>query len=218
MLVTSNQSAGDPMPLQNRVTPFGEIVAQPWRGAFMGNRGILHDADRQLGRARWRHANWVCCVTEFRGRHRDPMPPGGYTALFFWDEPSSLAAGHRPCAECRNTDWRRFREAWTAAGLPGVSAAEIDRALHRARVTRERRQVTHAAELADLPESVFVTRLEAPDEALLIWQGRLWRWSAEGYADAGPRTAGPVSMLTPMPTVAVLRAGYQPAPPAVPLG
>ena len=93
------------MPLQNRVTPFGEITAQPWRGALMGNRGILHDAQGRLGTARWRHNNWVCCVTEFRGRHRAPMPPPGsptrYTALFFRDEACALAAGHRPCAECR---------------------------------------------------------------------------------------------------------------------
>ena len=110
------------MPLQNRVTPFGEITDQPWRGGLMGNRGILHDSQNKLGAARWRHNNWVCCVTEFRGRQRAPMPAKGaptrYTALFFWDEPCALAAGHRPCAECRNADYRRFKTAWLAAGLP----------------------------------------------------------------------------------------------------
>jgi len=205
------------MSLQNRVTPFGEITAQPWRGALMGNRGILHDAQGNLGTARWRHKNWVCCVTEFRGRHRAPMPPPGsrtrYTALFFWDEVSALAAGHRPCAECRNADWRRFKAAWAAAGLPGVKAAEIDRVLHTARVTRTRQQVTHQAELTTLPDGVFLTLPGADDAPLLKWHGRLWGWSPEGYADAGAAPAGTVRVLTPAPTVAAISAGYAPNKP-----
>jgi hypothetical protein len=200
------------MPLQNRVTPCGEIVAQPWRGALMGNRGILHDAEGRLGTTRWRHNNWVCCVTQFRDRHRAPMPPGRYTALFFWDEVSALAAGHRPCGECRNADWRRFKAAWAAAGLPGWKAAEIDRVLHAARVTRTRRQVTHEAELAALPDGVFLTQ-NSEDAPLLKWRGRLWRWSPEGYADAGPSHHGKVRVLTPAPTVAAIRAGYAPDKP-----
>ncbi|MCH8166783.1 MAG: hypothetical protein IIC03_02480 [Proteobacteria bacterium] len=205
------------MPLQNRVTPTGEITAQPWRGALMGNRGILHDAGSRLGAARWRHKNWVCCVTEFRGRHRAPMPPPGsptrYTALFFWDEVSALAAGHRPCAECRNADWRRFKAAWAAAGLPGRKAHEIDRVLHPARVTRSRQQVTFDADLATLPDGVFLTRTteHAP---LLKWCGHLWRWSPEGYADAGPGHSGTVRVLTPSPTVAAIAAGYAPEHPS----
>ncbi len=201
------------MPLQNRVTPTGEITAQPWRGALMGNRGILHDAEGRLGTARWRHNNWVCCVTAFRGRHREVMPPPGsptrYTALFFWDEACALAAGHRPCAECRNADWRRFKAAWAAAGLPGGKAAEIDRVLHTARVTRARQQVTHEAGLAALPDGVFLT-LDSEDSPLLKWRGQLWRWSPEGYADAGPSHSGTVRVLTPAPTVAAISAGYAP--------
>ncbi len=198
------------MPLQNRVLPTGEIVARPWRGALMGNRGCLHDASGSLGAARWRHANWVCCVTEFRGRHRAPMPPREYTALFFWDEATSLAAGHRPCAQCRYRDWQRFRGAWVAAGLPGRMAPEIDRVLHAARVIRSRRQVTHAAELSALPDGVFLTLPQAPGAPLLKWQGRLRRWSGEGYAEAGPAGQGAVTVLTPAPTVAAIRAGYVP--------
>jgi hypothetical protein len=180
----------------------------------MGNRGILHDTHGRLGTARWRHNNWVCCVTEFRGRHRAPMPPPGsptrYTALFFWDEACALAAGHRPCGECRNADWRRFKKAWAAAGLPGEKAAEIDRVLHTARVTRTRQQVTHAADLATLPDGVFLTLPDAPDAPVLKWRGQLWRWSPEGYSDAGHSHSGTVRVLTPAPTVAAISAGYAP--------
>ncbi len=199
------------MPLPNRVTPFGEIVAEPWRGTLMGNRGILHDEARRLGRARWRHKAWIACALAFRGRKRAPMMPGRYTELFFWDEACALAAGHRPCWECRRADARRFREAWDAASLPGENAAGMDRALHAARVTRTRRQVTHEAELAALPDGTLLTKSDAPDTPLLRWRGRLWRWSGEGYADAGPTGAGTVRVLTPTPTVSVLRAGYVPA-------
>ncbi len=170
------------MPLENRVTPSGEIVAAPWRGSLMGNRGILHDGRRRLGTARWRHKAWIACVLAFRGRQRTVMAPGRYTELFFWDEAAALAAGHRPCWECRRADARRFRAAWQAAGLPGATAAEMDRLLHAARVTRNRRQVTHEAELAGLPDGVFLTRPEAPAAPLI-------KWDVLGRARATPRPA-----------------------------
>ena len=103
------------MPLQNRVSPLGEIVATAERGGLMGNRGILHDRDRRLGVSRWKHPHWVCCRLAFLGRHRPVMTPGRYTELFFLDEATALAAGHRPCAECRRADYTRFLDAWTAA-------------------------------------------------------------------------------------------------------
>ena len=93
------------MPLQNRVTPTGEIVADPGRGLLMGNRGCLHGPDRRLGVARWRSKLWICCVLDWKGVRRDPMPPGRWTALFFLDEATALAAGHRPCAYCRRADF-----------------------------------------------------------------------------------------------------------------
>lgn len=198
------------MPLRNRVTPAGEIVAEPWRGALMGNRGILHDAGRRLGRSRWRHKAWIACVLAFRGRHRAVMAPGRYTELFFWDEACALAAGHRPCWECRRADARRFRDAWEEAGLPGPGAGAMDATLHAARVTRDRRQVTHEARLAELPDGVFLTTPDASGAPLLRWQGRLWRWSGAGYADTGPAGPGTVRVLTPAPTVAAIRAGYAP--------
>jgi len=199
------------MTLQNRVTPFGEITAQPWRGALMGNRGCLHDTHGRLGVRRWRHQTWVCCLTEFRGRHRDPMPPGRYTALFFWDEAAALAAGHRPCGECRRADYAAFMAAWATAGLPGQGPREIDKHLHRARVTRRREQVRFPADPRGLPDGVFVTMEEAEHLALLIWRRRLWAWVPEdgGYADAGALPAR-VTVLTPRPVVEVLRAGYVP--------
>lgn len=200
------------MPLQNRVTPFGEIVRASWRGVFTGNRGCLHDERGQLGVRRWRHQNWVCCLTEFRGRHRDPMPPGRWTALFFWDEAAALAAGHRPCGECRNRDYKRFMAAWRAAGLPGQGPREVDRHLHRHRVTPGREQVRFRAAADELPDGTFVARGPARQDAMLIWQRSVWRLSPETgeYLPSGAPPAE-VTVLTPAPVVEVLRCGYRPA-------
>ncbi|HEX4703585.1 MAG TPA: hypothetical protein VH352_15765, partial [Pseudonocardiaceae bacterium] len=101
-----------PTPLQNRVTPTGEIVADPGRGLLMGNRGCLHGQGRRLGTSRWRSAMWICCVLNWRNVRRDVMPPGRWTALFFLDEATALAAGHRPCGYCRRADHRWFGESW----------------------------------------------------------------------------------------------------------
>lgn len=199
------------MPLQNRVTPFGEIVRAPWRGALMGNRGCLHDDHGELGVRRWRHQHWVCCVTEFRGRERDPMPPNRWTALFFWDEAVAMTAGHRPCGQCRYHDYHRFMDAWRKAGLPGVGPQKVDRHLHAGRVTRKREQVRFDAQTADLPDGVFVQIAEADHCPMLIWNRRLWHLSlSDGeYLNAGalPKTA---TVLTPRPMVEVLANGYVP--------
>lgn len=206
------------MPLQNRVNPFGEIAAEPWRGALMGNRGCLHDGAGRLGVRRWRHPHWVCCLTAFRGRERAPMPPGRWTALFFWDEAAALAAGHRPCGQCRRTDYRRFMEAWAAAGLPGGLTGGgprgVDRHLHRHRVTRRREKVTFEAPAADLPDGTFVIGPGLHRLPMLIWEGQLWHLSPGdgGYLSAGLVPDGPVTVLTPEPMVAVLRSGYAVAP------
>ena len=123
------------MPLQNRVYPTGEIVADPARGLMMGNRGCLHGQGRELGVTRWRSKLWICCVLDWKDVRRDPMPPGRWTALFFLDEATALAAGHRPCAYCRRGDYLDFAEAWQAArALPArPRAAEMDRLLHAER-------------------------------------------------------------------------------------
>src|SRR6266542_4514974 len=124
------------MPLQNRVLPTQEIVADPGRGLLMGNRGALHGPDRRLGTTRWRTNAWICCVLDWKGVRRDPMPPGRWTALFFFDEAVALAAGHRPCAYCRRRDFLLYARAWaTGRGLDErPRAPAMDAQLHLERV------------------------------------------------------------------------------------
>ena len=202
------------MPLQNRVTPFGEIVAVPDRGSLMGNRGgCLHDGARRLGRARWRSAAWIACLLDFKGRRRTPMTPGLYTELFFLDEATALAAGHRPCAECRRPAFEAFRRAWAAAsGTAPPRAPEMDRVLHAERLDGQGGKRRHEAVLEELPDGAMVERDGA---AWLVEGGRLLRWTPAGYAEAVPHAPGPALLLTPPATVAVLREGYRPLPPAL---
>ena len=195
------------MPLQNRVLPTGEIVADPARGLFMGNRGILHDATGQLGPARWRHKNWVCCLLSFKGRRRALMQPGRYTELFFLDEAVALAAGHRPCAECRRADHLRFREAWALAHGARHRVPEMDAILHKARVTRDRWQIRHKAPVEDLPDGAFVLWRDRPH---LVQGAGILPFASHGYGRALPRPKGRALVLTPRPTLAVLAAGYAP--------
>jgi hypothetical protein len=194
------------MPLQNRVQPDGEIIAHPARGRYMGNRGILHDDRQGLGRARWRHKAWVTCVLAFKGRKRPLMAPNRYTELFFHDEAVALAAGHRPCAECRRSDYTRFRE---AAGITGP-IGDFDTTLHRHRArVRPARQhrVPHAVD--DLPDGAFV--LLDTGAPALVWQDALWPFAPDGYAAPVARPRGATLMLlTPLPLVTALREGYRP--------
>jgi hypothetical protein len=199
------------VPLQNRVTPAGEIVADPARGLLMGNRGCLHRPDRTLGPARWRSKMWICRVLEWRGIRRDPMPPGRWTALFFLDEATALAAGHRPCGYCRRADYLSYAQAWRrAAGLAQrPRAGEMDDRLHAERVDRRsRRQLTRAARAGQLPDGVLVRREGAEG---LLTRGHFAPWTFTGYlAPVAVRPAEPVELLTPPATVAAIAAGYQP--------
>lgn len=199
------------MPLQNRVTPTGDIVFSSARGTLMGNRGCLHDGTRTLGRRQWTTRSWVICLISFGGRRRELMRPGYYTELFFLDEATALAAGHRPCAECRRDAYRRFASCWAAAtgeAAGPVRAANLDRALHFARVDRRRGKVTFQAPLGDLPDGVMFA---SDSVTYLKWRGQAKPWSLVGY---GPELALPldreVTVLTPRMTVDVLRAGYVP--------
>jgi hypothetical protein len=198
------------MPLQNRVTPTGEIVAHGSRGLMMGNRGCLHGQGRGLGVSRWRSKLWICCLLEFNGVQRDPMPPGRWTALFFLDEATALSAGHRPCGYCRRPDYLAFTEAWRAARrLPRRPLApEMDAVLHAERTDRSRRKLSHRADVAELPDGVMVRLGGEPG---LLVGGQVHPWSFAGYgAPAEPAPAGPVEVLTPPSIVAAITAGYPP--------
>ena len=203
------------MTLQNRVTPFGEIVADPARGTFMGNRGVLHDDRRRLGKARWKLKAWLVCRLEFRGRHRDVMAPRRYTDLFFLDEATALAAGHRPCFECRRRDFHAYLAAWAAGSgrdpaLARPPVGEIDDRLHGERVGPGiHGKRPHDLPWADLPDGAFV----AMDGAAWLVAGEtLLRWTAAGYDQPRARpAAGTARALTPPTSLAALRGGYRPA-------
>ncbi len=193
------------MPRQNRALPTQEIAALPGRGLFMGNRGILHDDSGRI-RARWRHPHWICCLTAFKGRRRPLMAPHAYTELFFLDEAVALAAGHRPCAECRRADWTAFRAAWDRANGPVAGAADLDRQLHRARLDgRMQRRWTEVA--GNLPEGTMILSSTGP---ALVAAGALRPFTMAGYGPPAAMPPGAVTVLTPAPTVAALAAGYRP--------
>jgi hypothetical protein len=199
------------MPLQNRVTPEGEIIACAARGTMFGNRGgAIHDAHRQLTSSRWRSKAWICCVLDFKGRHRIVMTPNRYTELFFLDEATALAAGHRPCFECRRHDALAFAAAWHRARRLSARprAPDMDAVLHPERVTRRGEKVTYRARLDCLPDGTFVRWADAPH---LLLSGRLRPWTSAGY-QAGRRTSRTheVEVLTPRSIVAALSAGYAP--------
>lgn len=183
------------MPLQNRVTPRGELIATTARGTYMGNRGRLHDDQRRIVRA----ANsivWIICVLDVEGRHREVMTPGRYTELFFLDEAVALAAGHRPCAECRRPAYRSFLQAVQIAGAP-----ELNRRLRASRTANR-----GTADVDALPDGVFV---EMDEELRLKWQGALHRWTPDGYVDPLP-VSGIAPVVTPELSVTALRNGYLP--------
>jgi len=199
------------VPLRNRVTPLGELVADPARGLVYGNRGCLHDDAGRI-RRRYDGRRWIACRLEFRGWHRHPLlQPGRFTELFFLDEATAFAAGHRPCALCRREDYNRFGALWTTLH-PGEEGADaIDARLHPERVAAETRaQRHHPAALDDLPDGAFVLRDEEP---WLVRGGHLLRWTPAGYRERRRRPGGEGVVVTPPSLVAVLRAGWTGAVP-----
>jgi len=187
------------VPLQNRVTPLGELVAHPARGLVYGNRGCLHDCEGRI-RRRYAGKRWISCRLSFRGWHRHPLlQPGRFTELFFLDEATAFAAGHRPCALCRREDYNRFLELTGASG-----ADEIDARLH------DERLGTRPEAPSDLPDGAFVL-LEG--EPWLVTHESLRRWTPAGYTDARTKVGG--VLITPPTLVEVLRAGWSSS--AVPL-
>ncbi|HEX8696079.1 MAG TPA: hypothetical protein VF746_26925 [Longimicrobium sp.] len=190
------------------MTPRGELVAVDARGTFMGNRGCLHDAAGRI-RREWQLKRWIVCELEFKGRRRPVMQPGCYTELFFLDEATALAAGHRPCAECRRPAFRAFLAAWAAGGAGGgpggtPSATAVDEVLHRERTAPPER-----APLDALPDGAFVA-LPGDPRPFLVLGDALLTWTPGGYADRVARPPATVEVLTPRSTVEALRAGYRP--------
>ena len=196
------------MPLQNRVTPLGEIVAAPQRGTFTGNRGIIHDpVSRTLLKRRWSSRAWITCVCEFRGRRRAVMARQSWTELFFLDEATALAAGHRPCFYCRRDDANAFRAAWSRGNaVPPPRAREMDDVLHAERLDGRVKRLHELPRLiGELPDGAM---LQADGESYLMTEGRARRWSFDGYSAANEPLVAP-KLITPPSTLRALAAGYR---------
>lgn len=200
------------MPLQNRVTPFSELVADPARGLVFGNRGCLHDLNGRI-RRRFNGKRWIACRLQFKDWHREPLQqPGRFTELFFLDEATAFAAGHRPCALCRRADYDRFLAIWRELHPGQTGADAVDAQLHDERVDPKwHTQRRHEAPLDELPDGAFVALREEP---WLVLGGELRLWTAAGYLERTQRPMGVQALvLTPLSLVAVLRAGWQPLVP-----
>ena len=198
------------MPLQNRVTPTGELIAHPARGLVYGNRGCLHDATGQI-RRRYAGKRWIACRLEFQGWRRHPLlRPGRFTELFVLDEATAFAAGHRPCALCRRADYDRFGEIWGSFHPGQCGADAMDAQLHEERLDG-RVQRHHDARFEDLPDGVFVLHEGEPHVVL----GELLRWTPAGYTTRIARPRGRAVLITPPSLAHVLRAGWQGAVPLV---
>lgn len=192
------------MPLQNRVNPEGEICLSPERGSLMGNRGCLHDGDQRIVANSKRDA-WVTCLLEFKERQRKLMQPGQYTELFFLDEATALAAGHRPCAECRRDRYKSFLAAWPTSG---ARAGDVDATLKQERVSGRRPSVN---KLDNLPDGVMVKE-SVSGLFYLLHEGKAWRWAFRGYSNAQDidSLSGNFVTLTPASTIEALKNGYPP--------
>jgi hypothetical protein len=201
------------MPLQNRVDPYGKLNAVAARGAWMGNRGILHDDQNRIV-APWRLKRWITCTLSFKDRKRTVFSPHRYSELFFLDEATAFAAGHRPCAECRRREFNAFRAAWiaangTASNAERLSADAMDNVLHAERAIRGAGKRTYAADLRELPDG---TMIELDGVPLLIWNNHYWRWSFQGYSEPMPASekATTVVVLTPKSLVRLFAGGLRP--------
>jgi hypothetical protein len=194
------------MPLQNRVSPFGELVVSRARGTLMGNRGgRLHDDKRRLTRRRWTSKQWICCKLEFNNRHRNVWG-NGYTELFFLDEVTAFAAGHRPCFECRRKDAERFAMLFSGKKRR-ASAPAMDRSLHAERLFGKGKRA-HPWKLEKLPDGAMIA---LGVEAFAVRGKRLLRWTPTGYSGSIPRPrVAEADVLTPPTILAVLARGYKP--------
>jgi hypothetical protein len=199
------------MPRQNRVTPFSTLIATSARGTLTGNRGCLHD-DREQIRRPFRGKRWIICLLDFKGWKRVIMTPGRYTELFFLDEATALAAGHRPCAECQRERFNLYRELWAKANpeladTPRPAATTLDAILHQERIATGSQAHRFCNSIEDLPDGAFVT--DDGKTAYLVQRNQLLRWSPAGYEHPPVRTIPyPVRVLTPASVLRTLSAGY----------
>jgi len=194
------------MPLQNRVNPFGDIIATPERGTMIGNRGVLCNDQRQIVR-NYQVKRWICCQLHYKDIRRVVMSPNSWTELFFLDEATAFAAGHRPCFECRNPAAKQFQACWQKAHGGKANAAAMDIVLEHDRKRPDGTKNTYLADIKTLPDGTFVTD---GDDAWLVLNGQRYLWSFGGYTEVKPLGKGQVIVLTPKSTVAVFKAGYQP--------
>jgi hypothetical protein len=191
---------------RNRVTPLGDVIATPLRGALTGNRGRIHSGHDIV---RFHGGDlWIACALEFRGRWNEQWKPGHYTFLYFQDEAVSLAAGHRPCAECRRESYEAYRRAWAEGpGVPLPSAKDMNRQLHAERIFRgTHRRRFHSMAWRGLPDGTFVL---VDNEPFLVLGERLVHWTDAGYSERLTRPVeGDARVITPPSSVAALAAGY----------
>jgi hypothetical protein len=198
--------------LQNRVDPFGTIITTTARGSYMGNRGVIHNNHKEITHL-FKHRAWITCSLEFKGRKRPVMAPDRWTELFFIDEATAFAAGHRPCFECRKDDATRFKACWIK-GNPTykfsmkTSIKEIDEIIHSERIDAGKKKVIHQRMSSHIAEGTFVT---INGDAYIYWKDRLHRWTPFGYEDAIPvPQASLLTVLTPNSIVNAFCAGYVP--------
>jgi len=201
------------MTLQNRVDPLGQLHAVPARGDFMGNRGILHNAQQHIV-TQWRGKAWITCQLQFKGRQSPVFAPDSYSQLFFRDEATAFAAGHRPCAECRRGRFNEFKAAWLQVNHDLIETASptvlsIDSILHQERLLPDKSKRCHEATLGSLPPGSMLLH---NGQALLLWQGKLLAWSFDGYqrSTAALPVAARVQVLTPPSVVRVFASGLLP--------
>ena len=198
------------MPLQNRVDPWGSILAVPYKGTLLGNRGVLHDERKQIVKP-YQHQNWVTCRLKFKDRKRKLMSPGRYTELFFLDESTAFAAGHRPCYECRRERFNEFKDYWVRANLnkqaEDIKISVINKTMHKERINK-RVKVTYKANIEDLPDGTFFSNRGS---ACLKFKNKIYLWSFEGYRLLNKiNLPSEVDVLTPHSIVSAFKLGFIP--------
>ncbi len=198
------------MPLQNRVDPWGNILATSARGTLLGNRGILHNGKKQIIKT-YQHQSWVACKLKFKGRKRKLMSPRNYTELFFLDEATAFAAGHRPCCECRRERYIEFKDFWVRANLKkqvdNVKVSVINKIMHKDRISK-RVKTTYKANINELPDSTIFSN---KNSAYMIFKNKIYLWSFEGYClQSRINLPDEVDVLTPKSIVNAFDLGFKP--------